>query len=456
MTLPSETSAMPQDSRARLKQWLESGQARLHPLTFSQRELWEASPVPVADVSNHICTFMELKGPITQADCEAAVQRVVDRQEVLRLSFLPGKAQPLQLIRATGMPAIRFRDLSAAECRPEAIEERMQNIFDEPFDLLRGPLYRADVLRRGPDDLVLVFAIHHAIADGWTLGVWVEDLCAAYLQGRAGVAAGLPAVPLSYSAWAAAEREIWTPAKIEEHGRFWKARLAGAPRLWARPASSEPRKLVQTASTIPSDVTNAVRNLARRCDATLFSTLLAGFQIAISRWAGAEDIVVGTPVANRNKQAVRETMGYCSGNVPIRGQVDPDRTAETAVRQAHEAAVDSFAKAMPFAELVKAVGDTPKPDHNPIFDVRFALQNHPIPDITIPGLSVQLRMRSTGTARFDLGCEVTESGSGLEIVWLYRPELFSAGDIDDLVGLYRAILEDLCRTPGRRAAALTI
>ncbi|RYD77287.1 MAG: condensation domain protein, partial [Verrucomicrobiaceae bacterium] len=114
---------MSADKRARLKQWLESGEARLHPLTFPQREIWEASPAPVADMTNHICCLINVQGPITAADCRAAVERVVERQEVLRLSFLPGKAQPLQMIRKSGEANIHFRELSAAQAQPEAVEE---------------------------------------------------------------------------------------------------------------------------------------------------------------------------------------------------------------------------------------------------------------------------------------------------------------------------------------------
>jgi len=443
---------MSQDQQTRLKEWLASGEARLQPLTFSQRELWEASPVPPEDASNHICTFMEVRGTITEEECVTALQRVVNRQEVMRLSILPGRTQPLQLIRRTSTPVIRFRDLSDS---PHALEARMREIFEEPFDLLRGPLYRVEVIRRGPDDLVLVFAIHHAIADGWTLGVFVEDLCAAYLQGRMGVGGSLPPVPLSYTAWGAAERDLWSPTKIEERGRYWKEHLSGAPRLWKSSGGGATRQVAREVSSVSADLTRAVRDLARRADATLFSTLLTAFQIALAQWTGVDDIVVGTPIANRNKHSVRETMGYCSGNVPIRGRVEPDRSLEESVRESHRAAMDAFANAMPFAELVRALGDAPSADHNPIFDVRFALQNHPIPDITVPGLSVQLQMRSTGTARFDLGCEITESGDELEVVWVYRREMFSASDVGRVGGLFLSVLEGISAEPEIRATALT-
>jgi hypothetical protein len=442
---------MPDSSaRTRLKSWLESGAARVHPLTFPQRELWEASAAPPDDASNHICTFMEVRGEITNEECVAAMQRVVDRHEALRLSILPGKDGPLQLIRTTGAPAMEFHDVPASGQRPEALEERMRAVFEKPFDLLQGPLYRVEVLRRAPDDIVLVLAIHHAISDGWSLGVFVEDLCAAYLQSFLG--GPLPTVPLSYPAWGAMEREFWKPAKFEECARFWKTQLDGVTRLWDGAGGS--RALTRKISRVEPEITRGVRELARRADATLFSTLLAAFQIALARWTGKRDIVVGAPVANRAKHAARETMGYFAGVVPLRAQVDPARALEDSVRATHQATVDSFAHAMPFVELARALGDKPAPDHNPIFDVRFALQNHPIPDAVAPGFSAQLHMRSTGTARFDLGCELTEDADGLEIVWLHRPAQFSKSDVAYLERLFLAVLADAGRARNSRVAAL--
>jgi non-ribosomal peptide synthetase component F len=110
---------------------------------------------------------------------------------------------------------------------------------------------------------------------------------------------------------------------------------------------------------------------------------------------------------------------------------------------------------MPFAELVRAIGERPSPKHNPIFEVRFALQNHPVPDVEIRGVSFKLRMRSTGTPRFDLGCEITELGDALEVVWLFRENLFSQPEIEELGRLFRTVVEGICRVPERRTAALT-
>lgn len=441
---------MPEDNRSRLKQWLESGEARLHLLTFPQRELWEASPVAVGDVANHICAFIQVRGNVSIKDCEAAVQRVVARHDVLRSSFLPGKAQPLQMVRSTGTANLVIRDLPSSSQSLEAQEEVMREIFMRPFDMVRGPLYRVEFLQRAADDILMVLAIHHAIADGWTLGVFVQDLVAAYIQSKHNLGTSLPPVPSSYSDWGAAERAYWQPALLEERTRFWKPQLAGSQQLWTSPIETGP--LQRIILEVPPALTAAVRELARSTGATLFNTLLTAFQWTLVKWTGKDDITVGTPVANRNKQATNETMGYFAGNVPLRSQVDHDKPFTTALKECREATMDAFANAMPFVELAMALNDLPAPGHHPVYSVRFALQNHPVPDVNMPGFSVKLRMRSTGTARFDLGCEITEEGAGLEVVWLYRQTLFTRADIDTLNTLFLTVLTKVSSNPESRAS----
>lgn len=444
------------DNRARFKKWLETGEARLYPLTLSQRELWETSPAAPADVSNHICCLIKVRGPISSPDCIAATWRVAERQEALRTSFLPGKNGAVQLVRSSSEPAIRLREVPVNTSAAE-IEELARKTFYRPFDLVQGPLWRAEIIRRASDDYVMPFAIHHAIADGWSLGVFLQDLSGAYLmeRSRAGKKV-LPAVQTSYSAWAAAERALWSPVEIEKRASFWKSRLAGSRRLWTVPEDSDVVHVAQRiVSELPADVTAGVRDLARRNGTTLFNTLLAAFQLTLSRWTGETDITVGTPVANRTRPDIRETMGYFSGVVPLRGQVDRDRPFSEHVRMVHESTVDSFANAMPFAELVAALGEHPSARYNPLFQVRFALQNHPVPDMELPGISFKLRMRSTGTPRFDLGCEITEQGDSLEVVWLFRQNLFSQPEIEELGRLFHSIVENVCRSPEMRTVALS-
>ncbi len=457
-----------QDSRSRLKQWLTSGEASLHPLAFPQRELWETSPVPVDDPANHICAFIEIKGAITYEEMGAALQLVVNRHESMRASFLPGKDRPLQMTRATGSSLLSYRELSSAESQPEALEDLMRDTFRKPFDILQGPLHRIEVMRRNAKDHILAFSIHHAIADGWSLGVFVQDLSTAYVMGlkglRKAVATGLvglksslPPVPQTYNEWAAAERAFWQPGELDRRASFWKSHLDGSRQIWnhREDVIRNTGSLKRWASALPPKLTRAVRDLAVKSGTTLYSTLLSAFQAALWKWTGQDDIVVGTPVANRNKEAVRQTMGYFSGVVPLRGRIDPKRAFSDHLKAMHETAVDCFANAVPFAELARMVEAPRKPGAHTIFDVRFALQNHPVPDVVLPRISTKLRMRSTGTARFDLACEITEVASELEVVWLYRQDFFSKSDLISLDDLFQAVVSSVCQSPDGRILAAT-
>lgn len=446
---------MSDDKRARLKQMLQSGEIRLQPLTFPQRELWEAMPVPVGDPANHICSVIYVRGKMPAEMCVYTLEKVVERQEVLRQAFLPGKDRPFQMIRNAGEASYRFMEVPA-DTTDAQVEAHVQDVFREPFDLMHGPLFRVVQISRTPEDHALAFAIHHSIADGWSLGVFVQDLASAYVMGLMGLNDPLPPVPMTYAAWDAAERAMWTPAELERCAAFWKPRLAGTGRLWepASPADGGTEQLSRWRTHFPVELTKSIRALTRRSHATLFSTALAAFQVTLCKWTGKDDFAVGTPVANRTKPAVRETMGYFSGVVPMRCCVQRDRTFLEFLRGVHEATMDNFANAMPFAELIKAIGEQPAPGHNPVYDVRFALQNHPVPDVSIPGMSLKLRMRSTGTARFDLGCELTEENDTLEVVWLYKESRFSQPDIASLHEMYQSVLSACGSSPETGVSAL--
>jgi non-ribosomal peptide synthetase component F len=243
---------------------------------------------------------------------------------------------------------------------------------------------------------------------------------------------------------------------LERRAAFWRSNLAATRRLWNafEGTGTASGALQRFVVHFPAGLADAAAEMARVHGATLFSTLLAAFQVALSRWTGETDILVGTPVANRAKQAVRETMGYFAGIVPLRGQVDLERTASANLKEVHRTTVGAFANAMPFVELMTALGDTPSLGHNPVFEVRFALQNHPVPDVTLHGLSARLRMRSTGTARCHLACEITVIDQGLEVVWLFRPKLFPLAEVETLAYLFRAVLSGTCRSPESRITTM--
>ena len=280
----------------------------------------------------------------------------------------------------------------------------------------------------------------------------VQDLFSSYLQGMMGSSDPLPPVAQSYTAWGAADRATWPPATLEERVRFWKTNLNDAKRFWSEPITAGPPLRWRT--KIPAALADQTRELARRTGITLFNALLGAFQVAFCEWSEFDELVVGTPVANRNKQNSRETMGYYSGIVPLRGEIDRSRVMSEHLRIGHRLTIDAFANAIPFVELVQALNEKKTTGYNPLFEVRFALQNHPMPEVSLPNLSAKLSMRSTGTPRFQLACEITEEPGGLEVVWLFRDRLFSKRDIEALDGIFQNVLARTCRSPESRISDL--
>lgn len=446
-------------TRARLQELVASGQVRLQPLSFTQRELWETSPVLPGDPSNNICSFIDLKGPLTHDLCMRAMRLVVARQEVMRTSILPGKERPVQMIRAQAEPVVEYRELDRPGAGDEEVIAMMDEGFLRPFDMVRGPLYRLQMVRRGPDHHALGLTIHHAIADGWTVTSFVEDLYAACIavfrdSGRDmsrlhGMRDSLPPLAATFSEWAASERARWQPGEIRRHSDYWLKRLDGArPLFGGDPVGAE--KLEQWAAVLPAELAEPVRETSRRCGVTLFGALLAAFRLALLQWRGADDVVVGTPVAGRAKSALKETMGSFSGIVPLRAKVAMDRPFAETARITHEQAVEDFAMAMPFAELAAAVEKVRPRARHAVFDVRFAVQNHPFPGIEIAGMSSHLRNLSSGTSRFDIACELTEDGRKMELIWLHRPSAATRSDVEELDGIFRSVLEGACRRTSDR------
>ena len=443
---------MAEDARARLKEWLASGQARLVPLTFPQRELWETAPVPPADPSNNICALLDIRGPLTFDMCREALGTVIARQEALRTTILPGKERPVQLVRAAADPAVARLGSAAGQAGEEAVVAALAPHFAEPFDLVAGPLHRLIFVPAGPDHCFLGLVIHHAIADGWALTTFVEDFmtgCIAVWRRSGkdmtrlqGLNDALTPPPMTYSQWGAADRARWTAAELQRGAGRWRARLAGSGLFFDAPHPVAGEPLARWVTHLPAATAEAVRKSARRLGATPFTALSAAFRIALQRWRGQSDVVLGTPVAGRSRAAVRETIGSYSEIVPLRSRIDPARTLAATVRQVHEEALEDFAEAMPFAELVRAVENGASRGRHAVYDVRFAVQNHPFPDIVVPGVSSTFRNLSSGTSRFDLACEITGDSGEMEIVWLRRESVVGPSDVQELDAVFRAVLAE--------------
>ena len=259
----------------------------------------------------------------------------------------------------------------------------MQEAFSEPFDLVQGPLYRVNVLRRDADDHLLALTIHHAIADGWSLGAFVQDLCAAHLLRQAGNR-GLP-LQLSYSAWGAAERDFWKSGQIDQHIPFWRSELAEAQRLLTTPLTCTqwPCRCTDWFPTcrLISGGRHGTWLGAMESRSSLPCWRFSGLRCHAGRMRRISWSELRLPIEASSRSARRWAIVPAWSHFEV--QIEHDRPFSDSLRALHQRSVDCFAHAIPFAELTRALGDRPHPGHTPIFDVRFALQNHPVPDVAV-------------------------------------------------------------------------
>ena len=424
------------------------------------------SPSPAADVSPagivgdfagpaggcvepHL-RLIEVRGLLTPQDCEAAMQRVVERQEVLPPVLSAGQGRA-----AADDPEGRQANAAlprspGVATQPRGDRRTGDGDFQRALRSRAGPaLPRGSAPARGrrPRARLRDSSCHRRWLDAGRVRAGLVRGLHAGCEGRARRRSRRCRSPTPRGALPSAHSGS---RGTRDARRVLEIQSRGAPRLWSPPDRTGDRHPARCNAGLARSrrLGRAARELARRSGATLFSTLLAAFQIALSHWTGADDIVVGTPVANRSKQAVRETMGYLRGH---RAAARPGRSRRVrsppALRAVHQPTVDSFANAMPFAELVARPRRAPAPGHNPVFEVRFALQNHPVPDVALPGLSLEAADALDWHRPFRSRLRNHRGRRGLEVVWLFRPNLFPHAEIQNLGRLYLAVLASVCRSP---------
>jgi natural product biosynthesis luciferase-like monooxygenase protein/amino acid adenylation domain-containing protein/FkbM family methyltransferase len=435
------------------------------PLSFAQQRLWFLDQFEAAGMGYTIPLAVRLRGPLDTAALAAAFTWVTGRHEILRTSFPERAGRPVQAVA----PAAPFRlpeeDLGGL---PDAVAERQcrQRAAEEvrlPFDLAAGAPLRARLFRRGADDCVLVVCLHHIAADGWSAGLFWRELATAYGAFARGSSAPLEPPPaLQYGDYAVWQRRWLSGTVLDELIASWKARLAGAPAALELPAD-RPRPAVQThhgadfAFSLPLPLSRSLAGLAVRGGATPFMVLLAGFSALLSRAAGCDDLLVGTPVAGRHLGELESLMGLCINNLVLRADLsgDPDFPALLGrVRETALAAYDD--QHLPFERLVEELLPQRELSHAPLFQVMFSLQNMPPFDRDLPGLAAERWELAAETAQFDLTLALREVDGALAGGFNYNTDLLDRPTVARGAGHFATLLAAWAERPETRLAALPL
>ncbi|HEX9942196.1 MAG TPA: amino acid adenylation domain-containing protein [Thermoanaerobaculia bacterium] len=434
------------------------------PLSFAQERLWFLDRLQPGGAAYNVPLALSSRGALDPAALAAALGEVVRRHEALRTTFRETGRRPVQVVSPPGPFAVPLVDLSALPAPVRAAEARQLAGVEGrwAFDLERGPLLRATLLRLGPAEHALLLNMHHIVSDGWSMGVLVREIGALYPAALQGSPSPLPELSIQYPDFALWQRRWLTGEVLERQLVYWRERLAGAPASLDLPADRS-RPAVQSFRgararfAFGPDLTRALHALGRRHDATLFMTLLAGFQALLGRYTGQEDALVGSPIANRNRQEIAPLIGFFVNTLALRADLAGDPAFDDLLGRVRRTALDAYThQDLPFERLVEELRPERHLSHNPLFQVMFALQNAPMGSLDLPGISLAPLEFEVPSAQFDLELSFTEAGEGLELAVIYGTDLFEPSTIRRLAGHLEGFLAGAAAAPGLRLSELPL
>ncbi|MBI6548982.1 amino acid adenylation domain-containing protein [Xenorhabdus sp. VLS] len=436
------------------------------PLSFAQQRLWFLAQLdPAASLAYHIPAVLRLSGQLDHSALTTALDRLVTRHESLRTRFILVDEQPYQNIDAADIGFnLTRQDLRGLDetSRITRIDKLVELETRTPFDFAKESLVRGQLLQLADEEHVLILTQHHIITDGWSVGILIRELGALYRAALEKHDDPLPSLPIQYADYAIWQQEWLRGEVLTAQRSFWQQQLQGAPALLDL-HTDRPRPPEQhyTGSHVPvhldADLLTALRSLGQRQGTTLFMTLLAAWGIVLARLSGQDDIVIGTPVANRQRSELEGLIGLFVNTLPLRVELENCNTVAELLAHVRERALAAYAhQDLPFEQLVKALQPHRSLSYSPIFQVMLALDNTPAQAFELPGLSVSLMEQAHRSAHFDLTLSLTETLNGLGGYLEYASDLFDRATVERMVSYLTNVLTSMAADETQAIARLPI
>jgi hypothetical protein len=433
-------------------------------LSFSQERLWFLNQLDADNPSYNLSTSIRLTGHLSVNVLEQTLNEIIRRHEILRTTFSTVADRPLQFISAPAPLSLPLTDLSTIPSLAER-QRQLQLLASAearlPFDLARGPLLRIRLLRLAAEEHALLLTIHHIVSDGWSIGVFVKEVTTLYEAFSAGQPSPLPELPIQYADFAHWQREWLQGDVLDAQLSYWKEQLAGAPAVLELP-TDRPRPAVQShrgareEMRMSGEVVEKLRAVSREEGVTLFMTLVGVFQALLWRYSGQEEVVVGTPIANRTRAEVEGLIGFFVNTLVLRTSMSGEPSFREMLKRVKESALGAYAhQDVPFEKLVEELQVERSLKHNPLFQVWFVLQNAPMSELKLTGLTLNQMEFDKGMARHDLKLDLLESPFGLTGTFEYRTELFDAHTIKQIARNFELLLEHVASEPDTTVRRMT-
>jgi amino acid adenylation domain-containing protein/non-ribosomal peptide synthase protein (TIGR01720 family) len=437
----------------------KAGEARQAPVSFTQQRLWLLDQIEPGNAAYHIPIALRLSGQLDLDALEKAFDEIVRRHESLRTTFDVADEGPIQVVHPPASAAIAFHE--AADLTEAVFRERFLDEVRRPFDLKRGPLVRAGLFRRGPGEHVLLLVVHHIVADGWSVGVLIQEMASLYGAFAAGQPSPLDDLPIQYADYAVWQRQQLSGARLQTLLDYWKEQLAGLTTLEIQ--TDRPRPAVQgvagarVALDLPTELASALDAICRNESITPFMLYLAAFQALLHRYSGQDDIAVGAPIANRNRSETEGLVGFFANTLVLRSDLTGNPTFRELLTRVRRTALAAFDhQEMPFERLVEELNPPRDPSRNPLFQVAIAMQNTPREEVGLPGLVIAREHRETETSKFDLSLSIQRARAHPRLVLEYSTDLFDAATIQRMLVHFQTLLNGIVSNLDCRLHALPL
>jgi hypothetical protein len=425
------------------------------PLSFAQQRLWFLDQLAPNSPSYNMPGAVKLEGRLNLEVLERVINDVVRRHEVLRTRIEIEDGRPMQVIDEWSQRRLEVEDLTGLTV--EEKEKETRRIANEDavtgFDLSRGPVVRVKALKLGEEDHVLVFTMHHIVSDAWSMGILVREIAALYQAYSAGESSPLDELPLQYADFAVWQREWLKGEALENQLAYWKRQLGGdLPTLQLptdRPRSDLPtRRGAERSLLLPAMLSDSLKTLSMKQNCTLFMTLLAAFKTLLYYLTGQTDIIVGADIANRNRAETEKLIGFFVNQLVLRTKLSHDYTFEAFLKNVREITLGAYAhQDLPFEKLVEALNPNRAENRSPLFQVKMALQNAPVEELSLPGLTLSPISVTNETAKFDLLLNLTDTAQGLSASLQFDADLFDESTPERMLNRFHTLLDRVVERP---------
>jgi amino acid adenylation domain-containing protein len=426
------------------------------PLSYSQKRLWLLDQLEGGSAHYNGSTALKLRGRVDYRVLNAVFTSILQRHESLRTCFAVGSnGEPYQVIQPVMEWVVPVEDLSgmSAEAGRSRVAERCREEASRKFDLSQDIMLRVNLLKVSEAEHIAIATLHHIASDGWSLKILIDEFCTLYRAYVNGTDTPLPPLPIQYADYAHHQREWLQGAVLEKKLEYWKGRLSGMPAVHNFPLDRQRPDAQSFAGDIhkahiDAETTKRLGELCKTQGCTLFMGLHAAFSVLLSRYSNETDIVVGSPVANRERPEIAGLIGFFVNTLVLRCDLSNDPGFADLLKQTRTTLMEAYERQdLPFELLVEHLKPHRSTSYSPLFQIMLVMQNNESLEVELPHLSMSLMEEQGSTAKYDILLGVKESASGLELRWEYSTDLFDTQTIQRVARHFSRLLKAMIQSP---------